>query len=108
MLDDLRDYRFYEDDMLHPSGLARAYIWEKLVGAFMHKNSLLLMNRIARITQAAEHKPFNPMSRQHQSFVQKQLQEIRILEAQYPWLDFSEERRSFTGGLRETDTSLVL
>ena len=74
MMDELRDYRFYADDMLHPSGLAIEYIWEKFSHAFFEKKTLELINEWMKIRQALEHKPFNPDSEQYKSFlVQTQL-----------------------------------
>ena len=69
MMDELRDYRFYADDMLHPSGLAIEYIWEKFSHAFFEKKTLELINEWMKIRQALEHKPFNPDSEQYQSFL---------------------------------------
>ncbi|MDR0232837.1 MAG: GSCFA domain-containing protein [Dysgonamonadaceae bacterium] len=68
MMDELRDYRFYADDMLHPSDLAVEYIWEKFSHAFFEKKTVVLLNEWMKIRQALEHKPFNPDSEQYKSF----------------------------------------
>ena len=69
MMDELRDYRFYADDMLHPSDLAIEYIWEKFSHAFFEKKTLELINEWMKIKQALEHKPFNRDSEQYKSFL---------------------------------------
>jgi hypothetical protein len=69
MMDELRDYRFYAGDMLHPSDLAVEYIWEKFSHAFFEKKTLGLIDEWMKIRQALEHKPFNPDSEQHKKFL---------------------------------------
>ena len=79
MMDDLRDYRFYADDMLHPSNLAIEYIWEKFSDTFFEKKTITLIDEWTKIKQALEHKPFNPDSEQYRAFLlaaQKKLEEF--------------------------------
>ena len=71
MMDELRDYRFYAGDMLHPSDLAIDYIWEKFSLAFFEKKTLALIDEWMKIKQALDHKPFNPDSEQYKEFVFK-------------------------------------
>ena len=71
MMDELRDYRFYAGDMLHPSDLAVEYIWEKFSHAFFEKKTLELIDEWTKIRQALEHKPFNPDSEQYKEFMSK-------------------------------------
>ncbi len=69
MIDDLRDYRFYADDMLHPSDRAIDYILEKFSQSFFDKKTMVLINEWQKIQQALAHKPFNPYSEEHKLFL---------------------------------------
>jgi hypothetical protein len=95
MMDDLRDYRFYANDMLHPSETAVAYIWEQFKRAFFTPDTVALGQRIHSVVQAAAHRPFNPDTAQHRNFVAQQLKAIAVLEQEFPMLDFEAERRVF-------------
>jgi len=78
MLDDLRDYRFYKKDMLHPNETAIDYIWEKFSKNWINEASNHLMKEVNQIQKGLSHKPFNATSEQHQCFL-RDLQ-IRIDE----------------------------
>lgn len=91
LLDDLRDYRFYGADMIHPSEMAVEYIWEQFAQTFFSLETRALNGRIEKITAAAQHRPFNAQSAQHQEFVKKQLAAIGAITAEFPGLDFSTE-----------------
>ncbi|MBQ9470996.1 MAG: GSCFA domain-containing protein [Bacteroidales bacterium] len=93
LLDDLRDYRFYADDLLHPSPMAVEYIWEKFAHATMDEPTIALLAQVERIGRAAQHRPFNPHSEEHRRFVQQTLAGIERLRAQHPELQFEEEER---------------
>jgi len=98
LLDDLRDYRFYAADMIHPSETAVQYIWEQFAQTFFSPATQALNGRIEKITAAAQHRPFNPQSVQHQEFVKKQLTAIEAITAEFPALDFSAEQEIFAHG----------
>lgn len=95
VLDDLRDYRFFEADMIHPNEVAIDYVWQRFGEAFFDKNTQELLVQIEAIVQASRHRPFHPQSAPHQAFVQKQLEKIHQLEKQYSFLDFALERQAF-------------
>lgn len=71
LMDDLRDYRFYSDDLLHPTSKAEDYIWEKFSNAFMSNDTLGLIDNWRSIRSSLRHRPFNPSSEAHQSFLRK-------------------------------------
>lgn len=71
MLDELRDYRFYKDDMLHPNALAIQYIWQRFNEVWVSKEANLTMQEVEYIQKGLEHRPFNPKSEAHQLFLQK-------------------------------------
>lgn len=96
MMDDLRDYRFYEADMIHPSKVAVDYIWERFCDALIHESSLEIFKKVEKINAALQHRPFNPDSQQHQDFKNARLAEIIEIKDQYPFLDFSREINYFS------------
>ncbi|HAO46580.1 MAG TPA: GSCFA domain-containing protein [Ferruginibacter sp.] len=96
VIDDLRDYRFYAEDMVHPNYAATNYVWEKFIAACIDEPSQQLMKEIAVITAARNHKPFNPTSQQHKKFLQANLEKLRKLQEQYPYINFEEEAAFFT------------
>lgn len=69
MMDELRDYRFYNEDMLHPSQIAINYIWERFVAVNISKESQQVMISIDRIQKSMSHRSFNPESKAHQIFL---------------------------------------
>jgi lysophospholipase L1-like esterase len=71
MMDELRDYRFYKEDMIHPNQTAIHYIWEKFVYSWFNESSLSTMKRVEEIQKGITHKPFNPNSEAHQKFLDK-------------------------------------
>jgi predicted HNH restriction endonuclease len=71
MIDDLRDYRFYAEDMIHPNSQAIDYIWEKFGQAYFNKTTLELIKEWESIQQALNHRPFHPESEEHKRFLEK-------------------------------------
>jgi hypothetical protein len=93
VMDDLRDYRFFAEDMLHPNYQATNYVWEKLCGAMIDKGTLQVMAEIDEILLAAKHKARNPTSEAHKKFVKKNLEKIEMLKKSFG-LSFTEEERA--------------
>lgn len=91
MMDDLRDYRFYDSDMVHPSPLAVDYIADKFFSAALTNEAKSLMQRVQKVVSAAEHRPFDPASEAYKTFCRKQLDDIAALSQ----VDFSEEKAHF-------------
>lgn len=88
MMDELRDYRFYKEDMLHPNDTAIQYIWEKFNRVWISAETIHLQNEIDSIQKGLLHKPFNPDSEEHSVF-QKNLQKsIEKLQKELPWIQF--------------------
>ncbi|GGK67306.1 GSCFA domain-containing protein [Rufibacter glacialis] len=79
LLDDLRDYRFYANDLLHPSEMAEDYIWEKFIQAYADPAFTHFLGRWQEIRRELAHKPFHPHSQGHQQFLQKLLQKLQAL-----------------------------
>ncbi|WP_111709869.1 GSCFA domain-containing protein [Lutibacter citreus] len=76
MMDDLRDYRFYNNDMVHPNETAINYIWEQFQQVWVNEKSTSLMKEVDTIQRGLAHKPFNPNSIEHQLFLKKLQQKI--------------------------------
>jgi hypothetical protein len=95
LMDDLRDYRFYSEDLIHPSTTAVNYIWNYFSQVFFQKSTQQLIESIHSIVQATQHRPFQPLSAAHQRFVNQQLSLIAELEALHPGLDLKKERIFF-------------
>ena len=95
MMDELRDYRFYADDMAHPSTLAVEYIWERFTQTALSCATLDAIKRIEHITAAAEHRPFNPESEAHRAFCRKMLAECELLQNEIPDIFLDKEKEYF-------------
>jgi hypothetical protein len=101
MMDDLRDYRFYNSDMVHPSPMAIAYIWNKFLETHINSQIKSTMQSIDKIRQAANHRPFQPNSESHQKFIKKQLKQITELKKHFGGLNFSDEEFIFQSQLNQ-------
>jgi hypothetical protein len=88
MMDELRDYRFYAEDMLHPNKVAIDYIWERFQQTCISEIALATMEEVANIQKSLSHKPFNPNSESHLKFESKLLEKIAKLENQYSFIKF--------------------
>ncbi len=99
VMDDLRDYRFYQADLLHPSEVAIDYVWEVFEKSLFSEETKQLNKQLTKLQQAATHRPFHVKSDGHQAFLKKQLEKIAVLSRQYTFLDFREERLVFEEGL---------
>lgn len=86
MMDDLRDYRYYEKDLIHPNEQAVDYIWEKFSNHFFTDSTRELIQKIDKILKAEQHRPFNPDSDAHQLFVRQLASDKAALLRQYPWM----------------------
>ena len=95
VLDDLRDYRFYSEDLVHPNYHATQYVWEKFVDACMNAKTKLLMEEIYAILGAYQHKPFNPSTQAHKTFLKTFYERTVNLQTQNPFLDLSKELNYF-------------
>lgn len=91
MYDELRDYRFYADDMIHPSKTAVDYIWERFFRFAFDDDARAYADAVAEIRKAAEHRPFNPQSQSYKEFAAAMLRKIAALKARYPEAPLEEE-----------------
>jgi lysophospholipase L1-like esterase len=88
VMDELRDYRFYTEDMIHPNQIAIDYIWEKFYKTWMSENTIQTMKKIKTIQKKLAHKPFNENSNQHQEFLKNLKSEIKAFQLKFPKIHF--------------------
>lgn len=88
MMDELRDYRFYESDMVHPNTLAINYIWEKFKETWIAPKCHSTMDEVEAIQKGLQHRPFNPNSEAHQKFERSLEAKIAYLQERYPFMNF--------------------
>lgn len=102
VMDELRDYRFYADDMLHISDFAVNYIWEKFSETMIGRESKNLALKVSKIVKAVEHKPSGLNSMEYNRFLSEMLRQAIHLEIESEGLSLEEEKRYFSIKLKES------
>lgn len=102
VMDDLRDYRFYAEDMLHPSALAQRYIWDHFSESYFSKPTRETIRQLQQLRKAMMHKPFHPGDEAHIRFAKKNIAAIEMLLSTSPDLNVSEERAFFEQILKDS------
>jgi hypothetical protein len=92
VMDELRDYRFYAEDMIHISDVAVEHIWEKFQSALIDKESQQIAARVQKIVKAASHKPIHKNTPEYNQFVLQIKNQIEELESKYKHLNFAAEK----------------
>lgn len=92
LMDELRDYRFYAEDMVHPSEVAVRYVWERFSRSCLSQEALRIMEESENIRKMLSHKPFHPDSEEYKRFLGQIVLKIDRLNGKYPYLDFQKER----------------
>ncbi|RXK85433.1 GSCFA domain-containing protein [Filimonas effusa] len=95
VIDVLRDYRFYDIDMVHPNYQATQFVLEHFKASCTDETARLIIEEVKRIALARRHRPFNPASQQHRQFLHSTMNKARELMELYPWIDFTEEMAYF-------------
>ncbi len=83
VLDDLRDYRFYETDLLHPNSQAIEYIWQKFAESYFDSSTQNFLKKWQKIASSLAHKPFFPNRKSHQDFIQKLILDLEKLDSEF-------------------------
>ena len=86
VMDELRDYRFYKEDLLHPNQIAINYIWEKFIATWFNLSTEKTIRKVEEINKGLVHKPFNEHSEAHQSFLKKLAKKQQELIAEFPFM----------------------
>ena len=87
-MDELRDYRFYKEDMVHPNQLAITYIWEKFKDVYISEDVFKIMDEVDSIQKGLLHRPFQPDSVLHRKFLRNLENKIERLQNQFPFMSF--------------------
>jgi hypothetical protein len=97
VIDDLRDYRYYAEDMLHISPQAVDYIWESFRNCYFDRQTSEVWQEVAKILKAVDHRIQTPSADQIRKFAGNILMRIDELCSKYPYLDLESEREYFRG-----------
>ena len=95
VLDDLRDYRFYQLDMAHPNSQAINYVFEKFMDVYFSDETKLINFQISEIQKAFNHKPYNNQNLFHEAFKQSMVLKCNNLLNQFPFLNLTKEINYF-------------
>jgi hypothetical protein len=89
LMDELRDYRYYNQDMIHPNKVAVEYIWEKFKAVWLTEDAIDISQKVANIQTKKAHRPFNPNSDAHQKFLANLQLEIEDIQKEFPHIKFN-------------------
>lgn len=96
IIDVLRDYRFYKNDLVHPTETATTHVFEKFCDAFLNDDASKLLKEIKSLVAAMNHKPFQKESEAHRKFQAAQLEKIQSIKKNFPSIDFNIEEKFFS------------
>jgi hypothetical protein len=95
VIDILRDYRFYDIDLVHPNYPATAYVWEQFKTHCIEPSCFPIMKKLEQLHKAKNHKPKDIHSQAHQQFLKDHLQLCNELKSTFPYLQLAEEMNYF-------------
>jgi len=98
-MDDLRDYRFYDTDLIHPGEAGIEYVWFRFVESCMDQGNLPVMEDVDRLVRAIGHRPRDGKSQKHRDFLQSGLDRAEELQVRYPFMDLRKEIDYFRSAL---------
>lgn len=96
LIDELRDYRFYDADLVHPNYAATQYVWEKLVKTLMSSDAQIYLDKMIELVDAYNHKPRFAQTEAHENFLKKYYDKCFILENEYPHLNLEKFKHYFS------------
>jgi len=99
LMDELRDYRFYAEDMMHPSQTAINYIWDLFANTYFDEKTRSVIRLWNGIHQALQHRPFNPDAESYKQFLRQTLLKLEAFQDNYPYLNCGEEIQSLKSQL---------
>ncbi|RZJ28477.1 MAG: GSCFA domain-containing protein [Flavobacterium sp.] len=88
MMDELRDYRFYGEDLLHPSQMAVDYIWQRFADSWIAESAVKVMDEVEAVRKNRAHRPFNPQSESHRAFLAATDAKAKALTERFPHMNF--------------------
>lgn len=95
IMDDLRDYRFYNSDLIHPNKIATDYIWEKFSNSNFSDECSKSVNEVSKIVLAKNHRVRNSGSEEHQKFLKLMISKTNLLQQKYPFLNLNDDLSYF-------------
>jgi len=101
VIDELRDYRFYEEDMIHLSVSATNHIWEIFRNSFISDENIIISKQIEKIIYALKHRPFNKFTQEHLSFLTQTMQKVKEVQKNFPYLNLQFEENYFLKQIEE-------
>jgi len=101
IMDELRDYRYYAEDMIHLNNTGEKYVWDRFIETYIRRFAQGIMNDIEKVLKAMEHKPFNPESESYRNFVKNNLGKIYALKVRHKQIDLSKEEAFFKSKLNK-------
>jgi hypothetical protein len=96
VIDVLRDYRFYDRDLVHPNYMATKFVLENFMEHYVEPGSRKIAEEIQKLSTAIKHRPLHPETKAHRRFLDEQYAKTLELSAKYPFLDFEQERLHFS------------
>lgn len=96
LVDVLRDYRYYDTDLVHPNSTAIAHIWQQFVNYSMNEETQICVINVADINRAYQHRPRFAATEAHRTFLNMHAKKLRVLREKYPHIDWSEEEKYFS------------
>lgn len=88
VMDELRDYRFYAKDLVHPNDLAIDYIWQKFSESWIDRNCSVIMEKVEKIHKGLQHRPFSAESKSYSKFKISLEKSVGELQQEYPFMQF--------------------
>lgn len=95
LMDDLRDYRFYANDLLHPTDAAIDYIWEKFSQSLLNEDDLKALEAMDKLFKILEHRSRWPQSEQHRKLIEEGLKKVLSNQSQWPQMDWDFFKKEF-------------
>lgn len=83
VMDELRDYRFYADDMIHPNEIAVDYIWSRVKESFLDSTTIQMISEVEKLKRDLSHRPFNPDSKEHKKFIDGVNKRVECFKSRY-------------------------
>jgi hypothetical protein len=96
VIDVLRDYRFYDIDLVHPNYAATRFVLDHFVATWMDETTRRIMEEVKQVVTARKHRAFQPQTGQHRQFLQSHLEKAVALKGKYPFLKMDEEIEYFS------------